>query len=308
MKLSRSVANAPGSIALALVIAAALCFGCGSDGSDDDGPANSAESTPTEAGETATREASAGDPVGLIALGHSGMNAQNSNPAMRGYGAPQNSWSTGTVPEVNSVYQRMIAIRPETEGHVFNAAEGGSNVEVLDTQAEFALRAVPAPELVIIGTIDNDIRCDGTDTDERIGTFGQHLADALDVIVEASPRSRVLVVSFLGRPAQAATVFAGDEFWRKEFSGTEMCNWFNPAGELVEANVAAETAIIERYEAEQKRVCETVPQCSTDGGILATYQEDLSRIIPGDGHLNIVGQAAVAELIWPTVQPLLQAP
>ena len=45
--------------------------------------------------------------------------------------ALENSWATGTAPEVDSVYERLVAVRPETEGRVINAAFGGAEVSSL---------------------------------------------------------------------------------------------------------------------------------------------------------------------------------
>ena len=64
-------------------------------------------------------------PVGVIAIGHSGLTGENSDPARPGQPALENSWATGTNPEVNSIYLRLIEVHPETEGHVANTAVGG---------------------------------------------------------------------------------------------------------------------------------------------------------------------------------------
>jgi hypothetical protein len=289
------------------MLSAAVMFATACGGGSDD-TSNGAPTTGAPATPTATAEEAAGDPVGLIALGHSGMNAQNSNPEMPGWGAPQNSWATGTSSEFESVYERLVALNPERLGHVFNAAEGGSTSDALVDQAKFALRAVPAPELVLIMMIGNDIRCDGTDDTTRVRAFGENVAETLQVIIDQSPRSRILLVSDYGRPARFAEAGAADPVLFGEMSGTGMCDFYTHEGELSEERIAYVTGIIEDYEAEQARVCERVPQCSTDGGALTTYQDDLSRVIRGDGHLNIAGQAAIAELIWPTIQSVLEAP
>lgn len=60
---------------------------------------------------------------------------------------------------------------------------------------------MPNPELVIIQTIDGDIRCDGRDAD-NVAVFGAALTDALTIIEEAAPDAHVLVVGQLGRPRQ----------------------------------------------------------------------------------------------------------
>ena len=80
---------------------------------------------------------STGDgPVGVIAIGHSGLTGENSDPDRPGQPALENSWATGTNPDVNSIYLRLVAARPETEGHVANTAEGGAPASRLADQAE----------------------------------------------------------------------------------------------------------------------------------------------------------------------------
>ena len=301
-------------VAAAFTAMLALGVGCGSSDSTET-PEATAGTTPQVAGSRATPQATAADaspqataaggsPVGVIALGHSGLTGYASDPNRPEGDARENSWATGTSPEVNSVYRRLVAVRPENEGHVANLAEDGSGAGRLVTQAQEALRQVPAPALVIIQTIDNDIRCDGND-DANVSVFGELVAEALQVITEASPDSKILIVSSLGRPAQFAEVAATDPTLKRANTGTGMCDFFNESGDLVEENVAALTAIVESYEAEQERVCGSVPQCSTDGGAFATYQDSLEDLVPGDWHLTVHGHARVAELIWPTVAALL---
>ena len=77
-------------------------------------------------------------PVGVIAIGHSGLTGENSDPDRPFQRALENSWATGTNPEVNSVYLRLIEVRPETEGHVANTADGGAVAAKLASQASRA--------------------------------------------------------------------------------------------------------------------------------------------------------------------------
>jgi hypothetical protein len=102
---------------------------------------------------------------------------------------PAGSWATGTSPTVDSVCRRMVAVLPETEGHVTNAAVGGASVIDLGAQAQGALFTVPAPALVIVQTIDNDIRCDGTDP-QNVPVFGASSKDALTAVTQARPTRR----------------------------------------------------------------------------------------------------------------------
>jgi hypothetical protein len=162
---------------------------------------------------------------------------------------------------------------------------------------------VPAPALVLIQTIDNDIQCDGSDA-ANLDAFGTAVANALHVIVEASPNSRILLVTQPGRPATGAVSVASHP--EAKVLGTGMCDGFNLDGSLNQEHIATLTAIIESYEAEQRRVCATVPQCSTDGGAFAGTVDDITDVVPGDwNHRSVQGHARLAEALWPTVSDLL---
>ena len=276
------------ALGLAVLLTAA---GCGAASSP---PAPAASVSPTD-----PREQS---PVGIIAIGHSGLTGESSDPDRPGEDARQNSWATGTNTEVQSVYTRMIAMRPETQGHASNRAEGGAVSGQLAGQAAAALAEVSNPALAIIQTIDNDIRCDGTDS-QHIPELGAAVDKALQVITDESPQTRVVVVGQLGRPATAAAAIAGDPGSKAGVTGTGICDFFDPNGTLVPSKIAALTAIIEGYESEQARVCATYPQCSTDDGAFAAFVDTPGGLV--FGHLTIAGHKQAATLIWPKVLPLL---
>jgi hypothetical protein len=140
-----------------LALVAGIAGACGGSDSDEGAATDSSSTTlaPTSL-ETA-------EPIGLVALGHSALTGENSDPDKPGQPALENSWATGTADGLDSIYQRMVELRPETEGHVENFAQGGAPAASLRAQATTALQNVPTPELAIIQTIDGDIRCDGTD-------------------------------------------------------------------------------------------------------------------------------------------------
>jgi hypothetical protein len=240
-------------------------------------------------------------PIGVIAIGHSGLTGEGTGARFEP--VPENSWATGTSPAVNSAYLRLTGVRPETQGHVANQAQGGASASMLSDQAQRALRIVPTPALAIISTIDNDIRCDGTDP-QNIGRFGMDVANALEVITTASPNTRILVVGQLGRPSPDFI----EPAVKSALTGTGMCDFYDPDGNLIEENFQTLTGIIEAYETEQARVCALVPRCRTDGGVRAAYVDTLENFSSDWAHLNIGGQAAQAELIWPTVAELLELP
>jgi len=286
----------------AVVVAATAC-------SDDGGTSAAPTTTAASAAPTTTVAPATGPPVGVVAFGHSGLTGENSDPDHPREPAPENSWATGTNPEVDSIYQRMIERDPATEGHVANTAEGGSPSDDLVDQAEEALAEVPNPQLVIIQTIDSDIRCDGTDPD-HVADFGDNVSAALDVVSTAAPDARILVMGQWGRPDPGFIAQLVDAVPEQQdvLTGTGMCDFYSPNGQLALAHFDALTGIIEAYEAEQARVCAQVPHCQATADVTTTYQDRLSSFSSDYAHLNVEGLHRVAELIWPTVEHLLDQP
>jgi predicted small lipoprotein YifL len=285
---------------LTLVATLALLAGCGGAGPGLTAPPSTL--LPSTPAPSPTPDRS--KPVGLIAMGHSGITGEGTGE--QGMAVPEKSWATGTLPDVNSVYLRMVGVMPETEGHVANAGQGGASASRLAAMVEQALSAVPVPALAIIQTIDNDIQCDGKDA-ERITAFGESVREAIQLIVEASPNGHVLVVGQLGRPSATflEALVAKVPSQRDALTGAGPCDFFNPSGELNQEHIANLTAIIDAFEAEQAKVCAEFTQCTTDGGVRAAYIDKLENFSSDWNHLNVRGQAAEAELIWPVVQKLL---
>jgi hypothetical protein len=243
-------------------------------------------------------------PVGFVAIGHSGQTGRGT--AEQREAALEYSWATGTNPKVNSIYLRLVKVRPEDKGYVANTAINGATASALDGEADLALRQVSAPALVIISIIGNDTRCDGTDK-QHIPEFGQAVGAALDNITEKSPNSRILIVGQMGRPSPALVreVVAHDPSAKYSVTGSGICDLYNAAGELVPSHIKTLTAIIEAYEAEQARVCAKYRQCHTDGGARAASKDKLENFAPDWIHHNIAGQTAEAAITWPVVEKIL---
>lgn len=248
-----------------------------------------------------TEPAPTGQPVGIIAVGHSGLTGEGTGATFEPVVA--NSWATGSAPEVNSVYQRLTSVRPETEGHVANTARGGAPASTLTVQATQALAIVPVPALAIIQTVDNDILCDAS----NVAEVGQSLADALALIHDASPDAVILVAGQLGRPSVAFVIdlVAAHPDMKADLTWDDECSFFDADGELRESGFGLLTAAIDAYEVETARVCAQVPNCVTDGGVRKAWIDSVEYFSPDFAHLNLAGQAAQAELIWPIIEPLL---
>jgi hypothetical protein len=302
MRLTRRTPCPPSRVRhlVALVVlltVAAVSVGCGGSGSS--AQAGGQTATPSTTSDPSS-------PVGVIAIGHSGLTGENSDPDQPGAPIPENSWATGTSPKVDSVYTRMVAARPETENHVASGAAGGAPVTALADQATVALELVPEPQLIIIQTIDNDIRCDGTDA-RNVTAFGATVKRVLTSLTTATPASEILMVGQLGRPSPAfiRRVVAAHPDVKSALTGSGICDFYDEHGTLNAKSFARLTAIIDAYEAEQARVCARFPRCHTDGGVRAKYQDTLANFSSDLNHLNVRGQAEEAALIWPVVAQIL---
>ena len=243
-------------------------------------------------------------PVGIIAIGHSGLTGEGTGTTADAVQA--NSWATGTSTDVNSVYLRLLAASPGIEGHVANTAQGGATADMLQAQAISALQTVPVPALAIISTIDNDIQCDGTDPQHEV-VFGNYVKQALNTIVGASPNTKILIVGQLGRPNIAFTKewVAKDPSVESDMMGSDMCASYDVNDKLSPKGFKTLTAIIQGYEDVETRVCKLYPQCHTDGGVRAAWMDKVEYMSVDNGHLNVAGQAAEAANIWPVVKKLM---
>ena len=244
-------------------------------------------------------------PVGLIALGHSGLTGAYSDPAFPHNDAWHNSWATGTAPSINSISQRMTVIRPETAAHVKNAAVDGSPAAALTDQAVQALEIVPEPALAIIMTVDNDIRCDGTDA-SHIVEFGHSITDAIETILSRSPATHILLLGQVGRPTTFAAAISHNSEAARTHAGDGPCDLFDAQLNLDHDNVDTITKLVELYETELDNVCARFPQCHRDDGALAAFPDDIDDLVDGDwNHLNANGHSRLAASLWPIVAAIL---
>jgi lysophospholipase L1-like esterase len=106
---------------------------------------------------------------------------------------PKNSWSTGTEPAVNSVFQRIEAIDPGRHPVAFNDAVSGSRAEHLLAQAQKAATQDPDYVTVLIGAND---ACRPTIAQQTpTADFREDVEDALETLVAGDPKVFIQVVS-----------------------------------------------------------------------------------------------------------------
>lgn len=295
-------------LAVATIIVGLLagCAGPGAPVATSAPPASaSATTAPATLAPTPTPQptptADIAHPVGIIAIGHSGLTGEGT--AQTSQANPLASWATGEAPDVNSIYLRLVAVQPETRGHVSNTAAGGAKTAMLPSQATTALAVVPAPALAIVQTVDNDLLCDGS----NIAQIGVDVGKALVVIHDASPNTRILIVGQLGRPSLdfVNELVAAHPEAKAGLTWDDPCSFFDADGNIRKSGLKMLSDDIDAYEAETARVCAAVENCATDGGVRAAWIDKFEYFSRDFAHLNVKGQAAEAELIWPVIKTLL---
>jgi hypothetical protein len=275
---------------------------CGSDdsSSSDVGPAASTSATtgpataePAATGPTSLDRTPELDAIGVI--GHSGATGYNSDG--QDHDVPANSWVTGTNPEVDSVYLRLLADHPALEGHNWNQAVSGSSVTSLMDQAQALLTYDdPVPDIVFIVSIDNDIRCDGSDED-NLGPFEASMADVVTYLQESAPGIKVFFND------QAVSVQDYDATLLTMDGGAEHLDTPGPCNVMKDDAIdpAGETYLqqdVDAYFARLVHLCAGVTDCATDEGALQTMKISKQDVAPDMDHFSVSGLAKTAAIVW----------
>lgn len=234
----------------------------------------------------------------IAVMGHSGATGTMSDPTDPSRDARENSWATGENPAVRSIYFRLARTHPAMTGHNYNVAVNGTAVDNLDPQLQRLMDvADPLPDVVIVQSIDNDMRCDGSDPD-NYQPYGEALRAALADIQQAIPGVDLFLVSQWASVANWTTWAAGDASAVAENSGTGPCDVFTPAGRVRPAGVRSLQHIVDRYWQVVEGVCGSLPRCFTDGAALQTMRVTDADLAQDGNHLSIQGHAKMAAIAW----------
>jgi lysophospholipase L1-like esterase len=250
----------------------------------------------SSAGAGTTQATDSAYPSSVVVLGHSGTTGAGSDPDNPMADIRENSWATGTNPEVDSVYQRIVAENPATKGHVANFGIDGSDVNSLLDQAALAAEVTPAPELVLIQSIDNDMRCDGTDP-QNYAPYRQKLTAVMDQLTSDLPDAEIFFVS------QWASVKEYDRVIMKidegHIAGTGPCDTYNLETQRLDPKRERYLQrLVDHYWAIVTSVCEQYENCRTDGGIMQTMKLDEDDLVGDLNHLTVSGHHKMAALEW----------
>ena len=280
-------------------MAACFCIVSGCSGEPSPSAVSpSSAATASAAIAASAQSVSAKYPNSIVVLGHSGATGYDSEPTSRGTDALRNSWATGDNPAVDSIYLRLLAVNPAIKGHASNEAESGSHVTDLSGQIDRAVATTPLPELFLIQSVDNDIRCDGTD-DANYASFGTEFAAALQRIAKGAPEASILVVSSpWASAANYSEVVGQTAAGLAANTGTGPCDLFDDEGRLQPEHLAYFEAVAARYFEEIDTSCSKLPRCYYDDGALHRLPITADDITPDLNHLSISGQSKQAAIEW----------
>ncbi len=281
---SRFTRAAPLAVLMALL--AGGCSGSGTDADADSG-------TPSSLKPSAPAQADSGYPDSIAAIGHSGITGDSSHEQGHG-GSVEDSWATGANPEVDSVYARVLAENPEIEGNVTNLGMGGATIADVHKQVDELLEVDPAPELVLVLVVDNDMVCPATEVDYR--GFESDLTALLQRIADGLPVARMFMTSFYADPASYVEALGRSE--RRQVGGTGPCAIIDPTGQVVAAELGRLRHIIVGYNNAIESACANADRCTYDGGAFTRVRLQREDIGGDLEHISTAGNAEAAATAW----------
>lgn len=292
MSSPRSAARA----ALTLLAAVAVLAGCAD--SDSAPPARS----DTAAAETAAPSTTAaaahkwthGYPNSVAVLGHSGSTGENSDPNQPGVEVRANSWATGTNPDVNSVYKRILERNPAIEGHNLSYSEAGAPIDQVAAQADRLLATEPDTDLIVIQVMDSDLTCPLDHA--ALADFQAKLTAMLRKLANGAPDSRQFVVSQFGSVPTYARALTREE--RASQGGTGPCDFMTPDGGIAPDKVRRLENAIHAYEGALEAACGEVRQCTYDGGAFGRIVDRREYYSSDLNHLSVEGHAKAGAVAW----------
>lgn len=235
----------------------------------------------------------------IAVLGHSGATGTMSDPEDPTRDAHENSWATGDNPQVESLYLSLLEDHPALKGHNYNMAVNGTAVDALQNEFENLRRhADPLPDVILIQTIDNDMRCDGSDPD-NYRPFAESLDRTLAEMEKAIPDVQFFFVSQWATVESWTTWARHHEEQVRANAGTGPCDVFDGQGKPRPAGIRSMQEIVDSYWSQVEKVCAAHPGCFTDGGAEKDEFVPTDRDVAADlNHLSIAGHRKFAAIAW----------
>ncbi|MGI8874023.1 MAG: GDSL-type esterase/lipase family protein [Egibacteraceae bacterium] len=240
----------------------------------------------------------------MVALGDSITIGLRSGPSCEPpAGCPENSWSTGATPAVNSHFLRLRASNPALQRR--NFAVSARKVADLDRQAGQAVAQRADYVTILMGT--NDVCRESLSAMTPVATFRSQLEAAMNRLTTGLPGARILVGS-IPDWERLRQILKDNAAARAAWAADGTCAVFlqDPLAEgaaLDSRRAAARQRLIE-LNGVLADVCARHPSCVHDGGALFDWRFEARHISTLDYfHPSVEGEAGLAELTFPAAFP-----
>ncbi len=236
-------------------------------------------------------------PAAMAALGDSfTAGLRSGGPCAATAPCPQNSWSTGTTPEVASHFSRLAPLLPGVERQAFNLAISGQRMAQLNAQAQQAVAAGPGYVTVLMGL--NDV-CRGPSEAEMTpsATFRAHFQTALATLAGGLPNAKILVTSILD-PYRYWEILRDNPAARATWSAEQICAPMLADPESTAPADADRRARVRRHtvdlNAALAAACSAVPACRFDANAVFNWDFESGDLAGDYFHLSLDGQRRLA--------------
>jgi hypothetical protein len=289
MHLPTCLSRAPVTVLSLCLTIALVGPGCGSDPSTATDDSTGAATT----GQDPVNRTDEFDAIGVIGS----SSATGANSTGQGGDVRATSWATGDNPEVNSIYLRLLPDHPALEGHNVNAAVDGSAAPALLDQARQLLESDPVPDLVLVNSIDNDIRCDGSDPD-NYDAFEAAIDELLTFLEESAPGTRVFFVDQWSSVVRYNDVVSTLPGGIEHLTDNGPCGAFREDGTRNPEGEAYLQQQVDEYMARIISACGRHDDCATDKAALQELALEAADLAPDFDHLSVTGLAKEAAIAW----------
>lgn len=269
-------------------------------------PAAPTGSAPAAATRSSAPAAAYGAGKSIVVIGNSGATGYNADEGTPDAASRQNSadgredsWATGTNAAVDSIYQRLAAKSPAYAGHQFNLAADGAKVADMIGQADYLTEVKPAPAAVFVEGVDDDMKCDGTDS-QNYAPFGASFTTLLQTIDKNAPNAQIYLLSVWTDVADYTNAIAVLPSVKASNEDGSPCAPFDASGKQLPAGIAYAQDVTDHYDHELGVACAAFPNCHYDNGAMQHLAISSTDLTSDGAHLNVTGLRKYADLVWST--------
>lgn len=211
-----------------------------------------------------------------------------------------NSWATGTNSQVDSYYERLLALNPGIRGYNYNDAVSGAKMSDLNRQASSAVSRKAQLVTVLMGNNDACGGSSGVMTD--VSTFQSEFQQAMSTLTSGLPNASIRIAS-IPDAYQLWTLFHDNSSAVAAWNTYQECAALlaNPTS-TAQADVDRRAAFRQReidYNSVLSTVCAQYAQCTFDGDAGFNARFTTADVATVDYfHPSVPGQALLANVAW----------